>query len=62
MRGEPFGENEREDSCRPAKGAVGGSSGEFMPVSMYRVEAAADWTDGECELMEDVLECLKASS
>lgn len=47
MRGEPLGEKEREESCRPAKGAEGGSSGEFMPASIYRVEAAADCKEGE---------------
>jgi len=34
MSGEPLDENERIESCRPAKGAEGGSSGEFMPASM----------------------------
>ena len=57
MGGELFEEEkEREESWRLAKGADGGSSGVFIPASMYRVEAAADWMDGECELTEDVRE------
>lgn len=48
MSGVPFDEEkEREESCRPAKGAEGGSSGVFMPASMYRVDAAADCNEGE---------------
>ena len=56
---EVFDENERDESWRPAKGAEGGSSGEFMPASMCRVDAAADCMDGECEFTEDVREWLR---
>lgn len=62
MRGEPFGEKEREESWRAAKGALGGSRGEFMPASMYRVEAAADCSEGEWELTDDVREWLRGES
>lgn len=61
MRGDPLGEKEREESWRAVKGALGGSRGEFMPASMYRVEAAADCSDGDPEFMEDVREWLVGS-
>ena len=52
-------EKERVDSRRPAKGAEGGSRlGELMPASIYRVEAAADCSEGEWELTDEVREWL----
>jgi len=35
-----FGDKERNEPVREAKGAEGGSSGVVMSASMYRVEAA----------------------
>lgn len=59
-----LGSTEREKELEREPKALGGSRVVlllFMPASMYRVELAADCTEGEWELTDDVLEWLLSS-